>query len=1011
MKKKILLSILSLCAVFSLAIFGAHLPTKTIAKASTTADVTYTITDSGDVLSVTESSGNIPSSEFSTLSSAFYAIETYETAEDAIVKVILDNVNLSSEEQVILSKNLVVSGSLSTTNTSNIFLIDNDSTSESLSIIFEDLDLTNSNNITSDFSFIEVSGNGNSQITLNNVDFNLAETSLETSYAIYYNSTGNTLTLKGEITHDTTFFLNHVSGNNLTIHKDADNPIDNFFAKDDGTPIESEEKLYISIPYTTRSEAVCSNLTRENVSRFVMVGESDFFELSTIHSNTSLVVSSILSFEFETNGAIYENGYTAPSTFFFKSGNTIYTFPTKDNLIKDNYTFDGWFGSIDYDGTTYYFDQTALANFTANNASISEIATYFETDLSKFSQDTAFTEYCYTSNATEESNAKYMPVYFMAEHEQSPKFVAKWNINSFELSFDANNETTIQTETYDYGSNIDEPTTPTKIGHTFTGWYTELEGGTQIDFNVFTMPAKNTTLYAHWSLNTYTISFITNNEQTLSPITYSYGETILPFETLTKTGYTFVGWFLDAGDGSASNNEFVSETMPAENLTLHAVWTIKKFKVYFDSTGGEMFAEQEIKYGEYITIPENPHRAGYTFDGWYHSQDYIIENKVVWVDGTKYQIFERTRFYAKWIPSSYTLEIHTNNGDLPTSKRVQYNSKIELPTNLKFANHLFVGWFSDESLTTTFKLTTMPANNLSVYAKWKAKQTPVIDESQQIYDSDVINPTFENNSEIDNFLIHYYVDGEWSLIAPTKVGSYDIMITRNEDETYARYSKVLEDAFVIEAVAENFTWLIAILFVVAALEFMVAIAVRILRKMKFNMAISLAIPLGSTFIPSNQVILLGISGLLALVGLVIMIYQLVKLHRTVPAALLNADENDNTRDDIIKHSNKAIEEVGTYSASDIEDLLVSDTVGKAIKDKHKLNEKEFEAHKEKIPIGPIEYQDDDEHDDGDLKAVVEIVEDEIVFEGESENERIFNSDDPFIRKDPNDYSISDDIDE
>ena len=95
-------------------------------------------------------------------------------------------------------------------------------------------------------------------------------------------------------------------------------------------------------------------------------------------------------------------------------------------------------------------------------------------------------------------------------------------------------------------------------------------------------------------------------------------------------------------------------------------------------------------------------------------------------------------------------------------------------------------------------------------------------------------------------------------------------------------------------------------------------------------------------------------------------------------------------------------------------MLLHDTVGHAIKEKHNLSELEQIEHKEKVPIGPVAYSE--EHDniqkveDEDIETLnspssnVEIVEDEFVANDTDDNERLYNSDDPFLRKDPNDYS-------
>ena len=95
-------------------------------------------------------------------------------------------------------------------------------------------------------------------------------------------------------------------------------------------------------------------------------------------------------------------------------------------------------------------------------------------------------------------------------------------------------------------------------------------------------------------------------------------------------------------------------------------------------------------------------------------------------------------------------------------------------------------------------------------------------------------------------------------------------------------------------------------------------------------------------------------------------------------------------------------------------MLLHDTVGHAIKEKHNLNELEKEDVKEKVPIGPIAYseehdnmqkvEDDDTNQTTKPSSNVEIVDDEFIANDTDDNERLYNSDDPFLRKDPTDYS-------
>ncbi|EAE4855061.1 class 1 internalin InlH, partial [Listeria monocytogenes] len=93
---------------------------------------------------------------------------------------------------------------------------------------------------------------------------------------------------------------------------------------------------------------------------------------------------------------------------------------------------------------------------------------------------------------------------------------------------------------------IKEPTAPTKEGYTFTGWYDAKTGGNKWDFATDKMPAENITLYAQFTINSYTASFDNDGKLTTQKVTYQslLEEPVAP----TKDGYTFTGWY-DAKTG------------------------------------------------------------------------------------------------------------------------------------------------------------------------------------------------------------------------------------------------------------------------------------------------------------------------------------------------------------------------------------------------------------------------------------------------------------------------------
>ena len=118
------------------------------------------------------------------------------------------------------------------------------------------------------------------------------------------------------------------------------------------------------------------------------------------------------------------------------------------------------------------------------------------------------------------------------------------------------------------------PAEPTKTGYTFKGWYTNKEcSGTQWDFST-NVVQNNTTLYAKWSLNKYTLKFDARGGKTpTSSKSVSYNTQIGTLPTPTRSGYVFAGWY-PAQDGSGTKYTSKSK-MPARNMTLYAKWTKK----------------------------------------------------------------------------------------------------------------------------------------------------------------------------------------------------------------------------------------------------------------------------------------------------------------------------------------------------------------------------------------------------------------------------------------------------
>ncbi|WP_138754073.1 leucine-rich repeat protein, partial [Paenibacillus sinopodophylli] len=208
------------------------------------------------------------------------------------------------------------------------------------------------------------------------------------------------------------------------------------------------------------------------------------------------------------------------------------------------------------------------------------------------------------------------------------------------------------------GLTIAAPTAPTRSGYTFAGWYRDAGYATAWNFSTSTVTA-DTTLYAKWNvILKYTVAFNSQGGSAVaSLIDVVEGSTIAAPTAPTRSGYTFAGWYGDAGYATAWN--FSTSTVTA-NTTLYAKWNaIPKYTVTFNSQGGSAVTSiANVETGLTIAAPTAPTRSGYTFAGWYRDASYAT----AWNFSTS-TVTADTTLYAKWnaIPK-YTVTFNSQGG-------------------------------------------------------------------------------------------------------------------------------------------------------------------------------------------------------------------------------------------------------------------------------------------------------------------------------------------------------------
>ena len=280
------------------------------------------------------------------------------------------------------------------------------------------------------------------------------------------------------------------------------------------------------------------------------------------------------------------------------------------------------------------------------------------------------------------------------------KCSAKWTANTYTVTFDSTGGSEVTTKTIDvlYSEQLGDMPVPIRTGYFFRGWYdapvegkcygnSDGKGTSRYD------KTENCTLYAQWEINRYTITFDTAGGSEIAPITQDYDTAITAPADPTREGYTFIGWDME-----------IPTTMPAENMTVTAQWEINRYTITFDTAGGSEIASITQDYGTAITTPADPTREGYTFIGWDRE---IPETMPA----------ENITLKARWEINQYTITFDTAGGSEIAPITQDYGTQITTPEAPTREGYTFIGW--DREIPTT-----MPAENITITAKWKDIEKP-----------------------------------------------------------------------------------------------------------------------------------------------------------------------------------------------------------------------------------------------------------------------------------------------
>ena len=235
---------------------------------------------------------------------------------------------------------------------------------------------------------------------------------------------------------------------------------------------------------------------------------------------------------------------------------------------------------------------------------------------------------------------------------------------TYTVTFNTNGGSEVAFQSVASGKTATAPSSPTKDGYVFKGWYTSSDNGTTLSdtaFDFATAITQNTTLYAKWEVlppNSYTVTFDSNGGSEVESLVVTGGEKATEPTSPTKTGYTFAGWY----NGETA---YDFSTAVTADITLTAKWTAIVYTMTYELNDGAWAADYTATASytveDEISLPdaEKLTRTGYGFGGWYETSELTgeaISKITVGTTGNK-------SFYAKWTEGAvnYTVKHYQQN--------------------------------------------------------------------------------------------------------------------------------------------------------------------------------------------------------------------------------------------------------------------------------------------------------------------------------------------------------------
>lgn len=154
------------------------------------------------------------------------------------------------------------------------------------------------------------------------------------------------------------------------------------------------------------------------------------------------------------------------------------------------------------------------------------------------------------------------------------------------------------------------------------------------------------------------------------------------------------------------------------------------FRVVFNTQGGSAVATQTVAKNAKATKPSDPTKENAEFAGWYTDAACTAE-----YDFTGTAVTGNLILFAKWNSTveetvTYQVTFASQGGSAVAAQKVNEGGKAAEPSEPTKAGSEFGGWYTNASCTKEYDFDAVVTKNLTLYAKWDASGSGVVDPDQ-----------------------------------------------------------------------------------------------------------------------------------------------------------------------------------------------------------------------------------------------------------------------------------------